>query len=369
MYRSKIAAVTIAAALLASCSAEDILPEGGKAAKADGEMRVHFIDVGQGDSTFAELPNGETLLIDAGETDRGQDVVTYIQQLGYDEIDYAVCTHPHSDHIGGMADVSDYLKVDKAYLSPADGDSLVYSNLLEKLDENEVEQFRAGAGDCIVSDEALTVDIIAPGEGFDWGDNPNNASLVVRVTYGENTFVIMGDAEKQESSEIKDIDCDVLRTAHHGSGNGTYEELLDAASPEYAVVSCGLNNEYGHPHKNVVDMISERGIKLFRTDEQGSVVISSDGEKLTASVSPVKTEKSAGEKTASDKDNESSVSEKSSDSESTYVLNTSTKKIHKAGCGSVASISEHNRAETDDYEAAIAEGYSPCGVCKPDGSE
>lgn len=314
-----------------------------------GEMIVHFLDVGQGDSAFVELPNGETMLIDAGESDKGQDVVTYIQQQGYDTINYVVGTHPHSDHIGGMYDVIDFFNIGEVYLSPAESDTMTYSRLLDKLDENEIAQIKGSAGTCIVSDETFSVDIIAPESDFDYGDNLNNASIVIKIVNGKNTFVIMADAEKEESSEIEDLDCDVLRLGHHGSGNATTPGILDAATPEYAVISCGLNNEYGHPHQNVLDMLTERNINVFRTDEQGNIVMKSNGEKISVSNAPA----------------EINITESSEQKSSAYVLNTNSMKIHKSDCPAVETIREYNRKETDDYAAAVNDGYTPCGICKP----
>lgn len=216
------------------------------------EMKVHFIDVGQGDSIFIELPNTKTMLIDAAENEYADRITNYIYSCGYNTLDYVVATHPHSDHIGGMADVIGAFNVENVILSPATHTTKSYTNMLKAIDDSGAKVKIGVAGTEIFSDGDLSAVVIAP-VTEDYSDL-NNSSVMVMLTYGSRKFLFTGDAENGEENTITaDIDCDVLKVGHHGSSTSTSRAFLIAASPEYAVISCGMGNSYGHPHTETLD--------------------------------------------------------------------------------------------------------------------
>ncbi|MGN1340163.1 MAG: MBL fold metallo-hydrolase [Oscillospiraceae bacterium] len=254
--------------------------------EATGILKVHFIDVGQGDSCFIELPNGETMLIDAGEREYGDAVVTYIYEQGYGGLDYVVATHPHSDHIGGLEEVLTTLPAGGLYLPPDHADTTVYENMLSAAESSSVPLKEVMAGDVILSDGDLTAEVVAPKEPDE--DNSNNNSVVIKLTFGETVFIFTGDAEKKEEDGIwTNIKCDVLKVGHHGSKTSTSANFLKKTEPEYAVISCGPGNSYGHPTDAVLKRLDKKGIRVFRTDIQGTVVFTSDGTELSVNLDPI----------------------------------------------------------------------------------
>lgn len=307
------------------------------------EMKVHFIDVGQGDSIFIELPNTKTMLIDAAENEYADRITNYIYSCGYNTLDYVVATHPHSDHIGGMADVIGAFNVENVILSPATHTTKSYTNMLKAIDDSGAKVKIGVAGTEIFSDGDLSAVVIAP-VTEDYSDL-NNSSVMVMLTYGSRKFLFTGDAENSEENTITaDIDCDVLKVGHHGSSTSTSRAFLTAASPEYAVISCGMGNSYGHPHTETLDRLKGAGVKIYRTDLQGDIIMTCDGENITVNVDSA-----------------------SSDGQASgiYVLNTKSMKIHRADCSSVAKIDSKNLKRTNDYDGAIAQGYVPCKICSP----
>lgn len=313
------------------------------------DIVVHYIDVGQGDSTFIELPDGTTMLIDAGEIDQGGNVATYIFSQGYDTIDYVIATHAHSDHIGGLAEVVDSFNVNNFYMTEASATTSVYENMLNAVEESNALVHTVMAGDMILNSGDLSVEVVAP-KVFD-EEEQNNNSIVIKITYGDIKFLFTGDAEKEEEDGIwTNIKCDVLKIGHHGSNSSTTSNFLKKVEPKYAVISCGLGNSYGHPTDEVLTRLEKNNIEVYRTDLQGTIIASSDGETIDFNISPT-TE---------------NVVEKSQTTETlTYVLNISSKKIHLSDCSSVKEMNENNKKVTDNYDEAISEGYTPCGKCKP----
>ena len=243
-------------------------------------VTVHFLDVGQGDSEFIELPEGKCMLIDASTAEYGDDIVSTVQELGYDKIDYIVATHPHADHIGGMAQVIESLDIGEIYMPKAVSTSKTFENLLETISDNNLQITSATAGKEICSYSNLTAKFLAPvGDSY---DETNDFSAVVKITYGDNSFLFMGDAEKSAEGEMlaKDIyslNADVLKVGHHGSSSSTGIEFLQAVNPQYAVISCGEGNSYGHPHRETTDLLKSFKVKIFRTDTDGNITVSCDG--------------------------------------------------------------------------------------------
>lgn len=350
------------------------------------EMKVHFLDVGQGDSIFIELPDDKTMLIDASEKEYADKITTYIYSCGYNSLDYVVATHPHSDHIGGMADVIGSFSVGNVILSPATHTTKTYTNMLTAIDQSGAKVTLGTAGTEVFSDGDLSAVVIAP-VTEDYSDL-NNSSVMIMLTYGEKKFLFTGDAEEEEERTVTaDVDCDVLKIGHHGSSTSTGSAFLAAASPEYAVISCGAGNSYGHPHTETIDKLKKAGINVYRTDLQGDIIMTCDGKNITVNVEPstasgtasgeskpettkAATTTASTTKAVTTKATTTTVRTTPAPVEETpvsysYVLNTNTMKIHRAGCSYVNQMNDENKEYTNDYDGAISAGYVPCKRCKP----
>lgn len=326
------------------------------------KMYVHFIDVDQGDSIFIELPNGQAMLIDAGEESQADKIITYIHQQGYDSLDYVVETHPHADHMGGMADVINNFNVANVYLSPAINTTKAYERMLTAIYNSGAKTYSPMSGDTILNDGNLLIEVVAP-KAVD-NDELNNSSLVIKLTYGDNRFLFTGDAEKSEEDGIwTNIKCDVLKVGHHGSDSSTTANFLKKVEPTYAVISVGVGNSYGHPDDTILKRLADKGVQTFRTDLQGTIVFSSDGTTISVDKSPSEY-KAPAETTIT---TTQQATDTSSDGSYKYVLNMNTMKIHYANCSSVKKIKEKNKVNTNDYDKAITDGYTPCGNCHPVG--
>lgn len=244
---------------------------------ANGDMLVaHFIDVGQGDANFIELPNGETMLIDAGIQSSGDDIIEYIENLGYTDIDYVVSTHPHADHIGGMALVIEAFNVENIYMPKAVSTSKTYENLLETIQNRGLSIKTGRAGVEILNTDDLNIILLAPTkESY---TNLNNYSIVLKITYGDVSFLYTGDAEEESLDEITgNLKADVLKVGHHGSNTSTTKSFLEQVKPEYAIISVGAKNSYGHPNSSTLELLEEYTNNIYRTDINGTVIIRSDG--------------------------------------------------------------------------------------------
>ena len=263
---------------------EGFLPEGNNTtvgAPPEGTVStVHFIDVGQGDSEFIELPDGKTVLIDASTRSAGEDVVSYIEDLGYDAIDIVIATHPHEDHIGGLPDVIDTFDIGQMYMSKGITTTKIFETLMDKISENMIPVDVADAGELLMSGTGYELTCVGPmGDEY---DDLNNYSLVTRLDVGNSSFLFTGDCEAVCEQEMidagMDLDVDILKVGHHGSSTSSSEAFLESASPEVAVISCGVNNEYGHPHDETLEKLDAIGCDVLRTDLNGDITISTDGE-------------------------------------------------------------------------------------------
>ncbi len=245
---------------------------------------VHFIDVGQGDCTLIESA-GQYMMIDAGPDESGTKIQKYLQDREIKKIDYLILTHPDSDHIGGADVVIMKFDIGKIFMSSFVKDNSYYSQLQEAINYKEMgfEIPKAGNtfdfGDCSVT--FLQAKIY---------DDPNNSSLCFKVSTGDKSIFFGGDMERQAEIDLvdsgKDLSATIYHVSHHGSYTSSSKELLNAINPEYAVVSCKVDNEYGHPHKETVDELRERGISLFRTDIQGTVTAKISSESIEWSLAP-----------------------------------------------------------------------------------
>ncbi len=322
-------------------------------AEVSGTTEVHFIDVGQADSTLI-ISGSQTMLIDAGTNDMGDTVVSYLKSLGIKKLDYLIGTHPHEDHIGGLDDVISSFETSTVIMPEKQSNTATFEDVLDALIEKgqgltaPVPGTKYTLGDCSFT-------ILAPLE--DYGDNMNNWSVGLTLTCGEITFAFFGDAEKSAESDIlasgADIRADVLKVSHHGSDTSTDEKFLAAVSPTWGVISCGEGNSYGHPCQETLDKLTATGVELRRTDLHGTVVAITDGKTVSwATTNDVSVEDSAVNKAAAQKE--------------TYALNTSSKKFHLPDCSSVSNIKKSNLEMYKGFRSDLIEqGYDPCGSCEP----
>ena len=243
---------------------------------SEDNLKVHFIDVGQGDSIFIELPNDEVMLIDAGESSEEEKVYNYITDLGYNNIDYVVGTHPHTDHIGGLEYIINNISVENIYMPKAVSTSKTYESLLNTISNKNLKVKVAKANVNIISSDNLNVFIIAPNsESY---SNLNNYSAVIKIDYYNNSFLFMGDAEVLSEEEItSDVGADVIKVGHHGSDSSSSLEFLNKVKPKYAVISVGTNNQYNHPYDSILSRYESIGSQVYRTDLDGTIVATSDG--------------------------------------------------------------------------------------------
>jgi competence protein ComEC len=244
-------------------------------------MEVHFIDVGQGDAILIEEGNS-TMLIDAGENNKGNTVVDYLKSQNVNELDYVIGTHPHSDHIGGLDTVLNTIPVKKVIMPSITHTSKTFEDVLDAIAKNNLTITPAVVGDRYWLG-AASFTIIAPNASS--YEELNNYSVGIKLTYGSNSFLLTGDAEKLSEEEMQkngiDLSADVLKLAHHGSAYSSSKKFLDAVNPSYAVISVGADNDYGHPHADTLRAIQDRNIKLYRTDRQGTIVFASDGKNIS----------------------------------------------------------------------------------------
>ena len=246
-------------------------------------LAVSYIDVGQGDATLI-VCNGEAMLIDAGVPEEGQTVVDYLAASGVDSLVYAVVTHAHDDHCGGMDEVVEAVDIGTLFAPYTEYGS---SGAFTYFEDAAAEQGLYVTVPTIGSTFTLGgAEVSFVGPVGDWGDDLNDSSLIIRVDYGERSFLFPGDASDgviEDSAYIGgyDLDCDVLKLGHHGSRTSTDEEVLRLTSPEVAIASCGEGNSYGHPHEEVVELCDSEGILLLRTDRDGNITLHSDGAEVT----------------------------------------------------------------------------------------
>lgn len=268
--------VLIVAALLIWQSAEE--RKNAVTVPMDG-LYVHYIDVGQGDSELV-CCNGEYMLIDAGEPGASDAVLEYLDTLGIDKLDYLVCTHGHSDHCGGLDAVVESLEVETVFTSPYTGDSASYEIFTDAVYDAGLELTVPELWESYSLGEAR-FSFLGPLEDY---DNTNDDSLVIRLEYGDTSFLFTGDmtakAEKDLINDGARLRCDVLKVGHHGSSGSSCYQFLYEAQPSIGVISCEKGNRYGHPHEETLSRLHDADVTVFRTDLEGSIVIFSDGMKV-----------------------------------------------------------------------------------------
>ncbi|HBL84587.1 MAG TPA: hypothetical protein DDZ99_06735 [Clostridiales bacterium] len=239
-------------------------------------MKLHFIDVGQGDAIFIELPNKQCMLVDAGDTTSGTLVVNYIKNLGYTSIDYFVATHPHTDHIGGLPAIFNAFQVKSIYMPNASNATSAYQNMMSVISNEKLTPITVMDGIYIIKTYNLQIEFLAPNSNN--YENLNNYSAVIKITFENNIFLLMGDAEELSESEITDnVQADVVKVGYHGGATASTQNFVTHVSPKYAIISVGKNNTFGHPSADVIARWENSGATVYRTDLYGTIVVTSDG--------------------------------------------------------------------------------------------
>ncbi len=369
----------------------------------DSSFEVHFIDVGQADAALV-LCDGKAMLIDGGNAEDSSLIYSYLKSHSLKHLDYIVCTHAHEDHVGGLAGALNYASADHALCPVTSFDSKAFKSFVTCLKKQNVSITVPAAGDRFALGSA-SVRVLGPVTVNE--NDPNNSSIVLRIVYGNTSFLFTGDAEREEEQAILDSGCalksTVLKVGHHGSDSSTTYPFLREIMPEYAVISVGKDNSYGHPDENTLSRLRDADVKVFRTDLQGDVICKSDGKSVTFTVernadadtlaaagskrtdtrAEVKSgsagapsaagSSSSGSKETAATDEKKAENTNVTEAQTTptsagtdYILNKNTHKFHYPSCSSVKQMKDKNKAYyTGTREEVIAMGYDPCNRCNP----
>ena len=251
----------------------------------NSNFEVHFIDVGQADSALIEC-DGETMMIDGGNVADSNVVAAYLKKEDVTELNYVVCSHAHEDHVGGLSVALSVTKADNIYAPKTEANTKAYKNFKKKAEEQNVEIKHPNVGDEIQLGSS-TVEFLGPVD--ENGKDLNSTSIVLKITYGNTSFLFTGDAESNEEAEIlnsgADLKSTVLKVGHHGSRTSTSYPFLREVMPQYAVISVEKGNSYGHPNEETLSKLSDAGVEVYRTDESGDIVMTSDGNNIRITTS------------------------------------------------------------------------------------
>ena len=309
---------------------------------------VHYLDVGQADSFLLEY-GGEYVLIDGGNRDDGEYVISYLQAEGVEKLEAVFCTHAHEDHVGGLPAVLAVYPTEAVYAPTNTYSSRVFDDFLYYIDQQRLELTIPSPGDTLKLGE---VELMVLGPVQSYAD-PNDTSIVLRVEYGDNVFLFTGDMERGAEVDMLDhwgvesglFEADVLKVGHHGSDTSTGYRFLREVNPTYGVIPVGTGNDYGHPHDEPMSRLNQAGVVLLRTDELGTILARSDGSEITF------TWENQNKSPANAEPAQPVV----------YIGSKKSTTVHAPDCGSLPG--EQNRVYYDTYEEAIAAGCKPCQGC------
>jgi len=261
---------------ITTCDYADVENSGSSSFVLD----VQIIDVGQADCTLIKMPDGQNMLIDAGNNSDGGYLVDYLESEDVEKIDYLIGTHPHADHIGGMDDIIENFEIGTIYMPRTTTNTKTFEEVLIAIKKKGLKIETATAGKKVLEGEVFAQFISPAGEYY---EELNDYSAVLKLTYGDKSFLFMGDAEALAEKEILqkfDVKSDVLKVGHHGSSTSSHNAFLKAVNPEIAVISVGEGNDYGHPHKSVLKRLEKIGTRIYRTDLNGTVKVYCDGKSI-----------------------------------------------------------------------------------------
>ena len=353
-----------------------VLPGNAVTAKADGQgdMAVHFIDVGQGLAILVQS-GGENLLYDGGNRSHADEVVQYLKNQQVETINYMISSHYDEDHLGGLVKCLDTFEVEHVLGSDYVHTSDLFNTFMNTATAHAIIVEYPSVGDTYEFGTG-SFTVMAP-DGI--SQNSNDNSVVIRLVNGNNSFMFMGDAEETSEQDMistgMNLDCDVLSLGHHGSASSTSWDLLEATSPSWAVISCGLNNTYGHPAAETMGKLSDMDIPVFRTDDQGTVIALSDGNTISWTQEPCNDYTSGSEKQSADSSadqseqytNDAAATESyaaetdTSDTQGRMVWISATgSKYHSIpDCGNM----NPNKATQETESQALSQGYEACKKC------
>ena len=321
-----------------------------------GTLTVTWLDVGQGDAAVIQC-GGQSMLIDGGKPEKSSYIYAWLQQHGLSYLDVIVATHVDADHIGGLSGALNYASVGTAYCPVTTGTTETFQSFVKYLAQRGKQITVPTAGETFPLGGAQ-VQILGPLlSAVDSNDN----SIVLKLSFGATSFLFTGDAERAEEQDLLNagvnLQSTVLKIGHHGSDTSTSYPFLRAVAPQYAVISVGAGNSYGHPTEAVLSRLRDAGVTTFRTDMQGEITAVSDGQTVnfsTAKNAAVETLANAG------------AGQNAGTTAGSYVLNTSSHKFHLPSCSSVETIKKKNRKDVNESrEQIISEGYAPCKRCNP----
>ncbi len=352
-----ITAVILLLAILSGCMLLPVQPPVQSAQPVTGSgLSVHFIDVGQADCALLEC-DGQTMLIDGGNVGDSSLVVSYLKRQGIDRLDYMVCTHAHEDHVGGLSGPLNTCAVGQVFASVTEYESEAFEDFVNYTQKQGLEVTVPEVDSTFMLGEAM-VTVLGPRREY---DETNDTSIVLRVDYGETSFLFTGDMEKAAEEDLLaagcDLDVDVLKVGHHGSETSSSYVFLREVMPEYAVISVGADNSYGHPHDEAMSRLRDAQTTVYRTDEQGTVVAFSDGVKISFTTEKQSVPQSGQEQAAQE------TADGGEEQTITYIGNKKSQVFHREDCTGLPA--EQNRVVFDSRDAAVQAGFRPCGNCEP----
>ena len=328
---------------------------------------LHFIDVGQADAALVEC-DGHYMLIDGGNKADSDVIYAVLKNAGVQKLDIVVGTHAHEDHVGGLPGAFNYTTADRTLCSVTSYDTDAFSDFKKYADQN-------GGGITVpaVGDEYSLGSALVKILGVNGGSDANNTSIVLKILYGETSFLFTGDAEREAEQTIlnsgADLSATVLKVGHHGSDTSTTYPFLREIMPQYAVISVGTGNSYGHPTDDTLSRLRDADVQIYRTDLHVDIYLTSDGTTVTITTDKTATDDqilTSGEIIVTESEPEPVIQPEVSAGSMDYVLNTNSKKFHYPSCSSVKQMSEKNKAYyTGTRDEVIAMGYDPCGNCHP----